>query len=201
MSKQVDVYLVSATELRCVAGCRDEDIASTILKDPDLQGNIEYYDQYLAELKDDEIMDEDEPSCRQAISQIMMGEIQDSTDGTPYIMAYEILCQFFGEYVGEWSSISQATAWLASIDRHLKALSIDLATSDLVFYGPIIQLPTADEPNPGYWTDEQIGRALEACQSADIPDDHEEADALRDVASWVSQAARQPGSYLIGFLS
>jgi hypothetical protein len=205
MSTAVYVYSVPADRLRAAPGSRDKELLAAI---PDLEGFFETIDEIAEDLDEEE---ERPLPCASAYRQIVNGEPY--ADGVAYVYgyAYEGLCMALGaETERSWTQIARSHIWFKDIDVALAALRIQLKITDLLYRGPLIQIPTPDDfPALGWWTAGEVAAAVNAFKPLDLNRLEGEAknvvehvaDAIEDIRSWIAVASDRPGDWLIGVQS
>jgi hypothetical protein len=192
MSSTVTVYAVSVDRLKQVVGSGDQALIDAI---------VEGQADFLASI--DEIDDEAERTCAEAVADLVNGETSDDAPGYLYGYALETICRHVGQELPNISGISRASQWIEKIDAVLTSKGVPLRFSNLVYDGTPIPIPEPDDsPSIGQWPAGKIPAALAAIQSiepAGIDNDMDETFA--QMRGWFERAAKTPGVSIVGFLS
>src|SRR5947209_7238600 len=204
MSTTLTVYVVPLDQLARVPGSGDRDLADTMgIESPAWFARID-------ELADpDPDPDEDDqtvPTCLEALRRIVEGVARGSVPGHHgYVYGYaiEALCGHLGEELENVASISGSSDWVDEIDRFLGEVEVPLSLTDLVFGGSPVPIPEPDDcPAIGWWSPEQIARAVGPLRNVYVGDPNDDPGwTVLQIRRWVEQAAGRPGHALVGFLS
>ena len=192
MSSSINVYAVPLERLSRVIGSRDQGLIDAI---------AESHEDFLSSI--DDIDDEAETTCADAVADLINGETSDDAPGYLYGYALEAICSHVGEELPNISAISRASDWIEEVDRILERKRIPARLSGLVYGGSPVPIPEPDDyPFIGQWTPAEILAAATAFQTADLTDlDHATADTLQQVRRWAVAAAKKPDTSILGFLS
>lgn len=191
MSSTLSVYAIDLERLRQIAGSGDQ-VAMKEIADSQrefLQGI-------------DEIDEETEMRCVDALAEIINGSISDEGPGYLYGYALEAICAHLGKTLPNIPSIAGATDWIDEMEEALSGHGGDVL-SGLVYGGSPVKIRTPDDyPLIGSWPAEKIPTALEAMKSVDRSELEEEADeTFGQIHEWLMAAAKKPGVSLVGFLA
>jgi hypothetical protein len=194
MSSTFSVYAVPYDRLKRVPGSRDRDLVEAIV------GAHEHFFAQIDELADEE---DEVPSCREALAQIVEGAPLAGHLGYLYGYALEAVCDHLGRELDGVSSISRAAGWIDPVDEFLRDKGVPIALSDLVFGACPVDIPTPDDhPFIGSWPPMVIPAALEAIRRVDATGvDYDTAESVAQIRGWLEAAAVEPGVGLVGFLS
>ena len=194
MSSTLSVYVISFDRLKNVRGSRDRGLVEAI------GAELEYFLSQVDELRDE---DEDVPTCRDAVAQIIEGAPLAAHLGYLYGYALEAICAHLGRELAGVSSISRAAAWIDVVDEFLVGKGIPIGLSNLVFGVCPVDIPTPDDhPSIGSWPPHVIPGALEAIRRADLAgSDDGTTETIAQVRGWLEAAAGDPEEGLMGFLS
>ena len=192
MSSSINVYAVPLERLRQVIGSRNQGLIDAI---------AESHEDFLSSI--DDIDDEAETTCADALTDLINGETSDDTPGYLYGYALEAICSHLGEELPNISAISRASDWIEEVDRILERKGIPVRLNRLVYAGSPVPIPEPDDyPFIGQWTPAEIAAATTAFQTADLTDvDRGTADTLQQVRRWLAAAAKTPDTSIVGFLS
>jgi hypothetical protein len=191
VSSSISVYAVSLEKLTSVVDSRDTQLVSTIAAQ---QAN------FLERV--DEINDEAELSCLDALKHLVNGDELNESHGYLYGYALEALCMQLGAELPNISGISGAGEWIEKTDSMLARHQVPLSLSTLVYGGSPIQIPQPDDyPFIGSWPVREIASALSVLERIDKNAlDPEMAETFGQLEGWMT-AALERGSAIIGFLS
>ena len=153
MSTSVYVYSVCPDRLRAAAGSQDPTLLAAVRRREG--GFFQMVDEIAEGCGQGS---ERPPRCADAVRQII--------DGWPfgasycYVCgyAYEALCMALGDDIKEpsWTQIAGATDWFEAIDAALATLAVPVRVADLLYRGPLIDLPRwPGYPNLGWWTTDE----------------------------------------------
>jgi hypothetical protein len=192
MSSSINVYAVPLERLTQVVGSRDQGLIDAI---------VEGREDFLSSI--DDIDDEAEMTCADAVAELINGEASEDAPGYLYGYALEAICSHVGDELPNICPIVGAADWIEEVDRILERKRIPVRLSALVYGGSPIPIPEPDDcPFIGQWTPAEIAAAATAFQAADPADvDQATADALQQARRWVEVAAKKPGTSIVGFLS
>jgi hypothetical protein len=206
MSTAVYVYSVPVDRLRAAPGSKDKKLLAAART---LKGFFETIDEIAEDLDGDE--EETPPKCATAYRQIVNGEPCDEDFGYLYGYAYEGLCTALGaETDRSWTQVAGSYDWFQEIDKALAVLRIKLKVTDLLYRGPLIDIPRPDDfPALGWWTADEVTAAAAAFKGLDLNKLDQKtkkavkrvADAVEDIRSWIVLAAGRPGDWLVGVQS
>jgi len=194
MSSTLSVYVISFDRLKKVRGSRDRRLVAAI------GAEFEYFLSQIDELRDE---DEDVPTCRDAVAQIIEGATLAAHLGYLYGYALEAICAHLGRELPGVSSISRASAWIDEVDELLVGKGIPIGLSSLAFGVCPVDIPTPDDhPSIGSWPPHVIPGALEAICRADLAgSDDETTETIAQIRGWLEAAVGDPEEGLMGFLS
>ena len=192
MSYAINVYAVSVERLKEIAGSRDKAMLDAILaKQASFLSTI------------DDIDDEMEMTCADALSKMINGQISHDDPGYLYGYALESLCAQVGVELPNICPISDVGEWIEEVDAILETGSVPIRVSDLVNSGSPVPIPTPDDfPFIGFWLADEIPAALAALRSLPLAGLADEmAETLAQIRGWLEEAAITPGASVIGFNS
>jgi hypothetical protein len=192
MSSSIYVYLVSTAQLKQGVGSGDGGLLSAIIIDQD---------DFLARI--DEIDEEAEFICAEAVADLIHGRTQEECPEYLYGYALEAICAQVGKELANICPIVRASDWINDIDAQLVAAGVPVSLEMLVFGGSPVPIPTPEDyPCIGTWPAEKIPTALAAMNALDLSSFDDETETTFDqIKEWLKAAATKPGSSLIGFLS
>lgn len=192
MSEAIHVYAVPLENLKQLLGSGAIKAAATICR---LQADR------LAAV--DDIDDEAEMTCADAVTELITGRISNSESRHLYGYALEAICCSLGTELPNICPISAGSTYIEDGDRMLQQKRVPLQLTDLVFGGGPVDIPRPDDyPFIGWWPAEQIAQAAIALRTIDATGlDRHMAELLEQIRSWVTQTARLPRHSLVGFLS
>lgn len=202
MSTAVDVYLVPVEKLRKVPRSKNKRLLTAVRKQKDF---LEMVDEIGEDFEEEE--EGRPPTCAEAVAQIINGERYDDEFGYVYGYAYEAICMTIGREVHPNWCPSGSYDWFEDIDKALASLKVPLKVTELTYRGCLLKLPKPDDfPGLGWWRATEITRAARAFEAVDLDDlDKKTAklvepvkDAISDVRSWITQAARRKGEWMVG---
>jgi hypothetical protein len=195
MTTAVNVYSVPVERLRAVPGSKNRKLLTAVRKQ---KGFFQMIDDIAEDFGDDEEVGRP-PTCAEAAKQIINGEEMNEAFGYVYGYAYEAICATLGEEVSPgWSSIAGAGDWFERIDKLLKSLSVPVKVTNLLYLGPLFELPPPDDyPGLGWWTDDEITAAAVALEKVPL-DRKDPTGALADIRAWIEFARERKGDWLIG---
>jgi hypothetical protein len=192
MSSTINVYAVSIDRLNQLLGSRDQ---------AEIDAVVSSHKGFLATI--DDIDDEAEMTCAQAVAELVNGSPDKDGPGYLYGYALEALCAYAGEELPNICGIVGASRWIEETDALLERLQVPLRLMDLVYRGSPVPIPDPDDsPCIGRWPADQIPTALAALRAVDFnPLDRDAAETLEQIRGWLEAAAREPGASIVGFLS
>lgn len=192
MSSGINVYLVDIERLKQAIGSGDQSLIDAIVKET--RG-------FLSTI--DDIDDEAELTCADAVAELINGQISEDVPGYLYGYALEAICAHLGEELPNVAQIAGASEWMEEVDQILERKGISVRFNGLVYHGSPVPIPEPDDyPFIGQWTAAQVAAAVPAFRAADLSDlDAEMAETIRQMCAWAEAAASQPGSSIVGFLS
>jgi len=194
MSSTFSVYAVSFDRLRRVPGSRDRALIEAIATT---------HEDFFAQI--DELADSEEevPTCREALEQLVEGSPLADHLGHLYGYALEAVCAHLGRELDGVPAISGASGWIDPVDAFLREKGVPITLTDLVFGASPVDLPTPDDhPYIGSWPPESIPTALAAIRGVDTAGlDFETAETVDLIRGWLEAAASEPGAGLVGVLS
>jgi hypothetical protein len=192
MSSAINVYAVSVERLKGVIGSRDEGLIEAI---------VEGQEGFLESI--DDIDDEAETTCAEAVAELINGEVSEDAPGYLYGYALEAICSHLGEELPNVCPISGASDWIEEVDEVLERKGIPVRLNRLVYADSPVEIPEPDDyPFIGEWTAAEVAGAVAAFQTADLTDvDEEMAETIEQMRGWVEVAAKEPGASVVGFLS
>jgi len=192
VSSAINVYAVAVDQLRRAFGSRDQKLIAAI---------VTSHKHFLSTI--DDIDDEAEMSCAQALAELVNGT--QPKDGAGYLYGYalEALCGHLGEELPNICPIAGASAWIEEMDRLLASRRVPLQLMQLVFGGSPVPIPEPDDaPCIGVWRADELPAAAAAFRALDPSGlDHDMTETLAQFRGWVEAALRTPGRSIIGFLS
>jgi hypothetical protein len=192
MSSSVNVFVVELDKLRRAIGSHDRQLIEAIQEDQE---------RFLASI--DDIDDEAELKCAQAVEHLIAGNPSDDCPGYLYGYAVEAICRQLGHELPNICPIAGATDWLAEVDAALKIHQVPLQLSALVFGKCPVEIPQPDDcPCIGVWSPQSIPPALAALQGIELLGlEREMTETFQDIRGWLTEAAKTPGEAIVGFLS
>jgi hypothetical protein len=202
MSTGVYVYSVPADRLRATPGSKDKALLDAV---GSLEGFFKTIDEIAESLDEDE---EKPPKCSETYRQIVNGEPFANGYGYVYGYAYEALCVALGaEMERPWTQIARSRDWFREINAALAAVRIQLRITDLLYRGPLIDIPEPDDlPALGWWNADEVKAAAIVFGALDLNRLDAEnrevvqrvADAIEDIRSWIMTASERRGEWLVG---
>jgi hypothetical protein len=192
MSSGINVYAVPIERLKQLVGSRDLGTIDAI---------VEGHEEFLSSI--DDIDEEAELTCADAVAQLLNGELSEDAPGYLYGYAVEAICSHVGETLPNICPIAGASDWIEEVDALLERKGIPVRLNALLYGGSPVPIPEPDDyPFIGKWTAAELAAAKSAFESADLTDvDPEMAETLQQMRDWVEAAAKKPGASLVGFLS
>ena len=192
MSSSINVYAVPLERLRQVVGSRDQTVIDAI---------VEGHEDFLSSI--DDIDDDAELSCADAVAELINGELSEDAPGYLYGYAVEAICSHVGEALPNICPIAGASDWIEEVDALLEGKGIPIRLNGLVYGGSPVSIPEPDDyPFIGSWSAAELAAAKTAFDNADLTDvDPEMAETLQQMRRWVEAAANGPGVSTVGFLS
>lgn len=192
MSSALHVYAVSIEELHKALGSGDEELIAQIL---------ECQEDFLQTI--DEIDDEAEFSCAEAVGELIRGELNEDAPRYFYGYALEAICFQLGDELPNICPISRASTWIEEVDVLLKHFGIPVRLLQLIHGGSPVRIPEPDDyPYIGSWTSAEVTAAKAAFAGYDSTDIRPDMEAtLQQIRGWVEAAAKRPGNAVVGFLS
>ncbi len=193
MSSTISVYAVSLDRLKQVVGSGDQGMIDAI---------VDARQDFLSTI--DDIDDEAEFTCADAVADLVNGETTEDVAGYLYGYALEAICAYIGEELPNICGIAGgATAWMKEVDSLLESKGVPVRLNTLVFGGSPIPIPEPDDaPFIGEWSASDVPPALAAFRSLNlIGVDDEMAETFAQIRGWLDEAAKRPGVSIIGFLS
>jgi hypothetical protein len=133
------------------------------------------------------------------VGQILRGETLPQKHGFAYGYAYEAICWVIGSTLCHVENHFDHPH--EEIDEFLETSRIPLRLRDLSETGSILEIPEpGDYPFMGWWTPEQIGRAIGPLRELSLDEvDETMADDARKVLAWLEEAVERGGDCLVGF--
>jgi hypothetical protein len=192
MSYAINVYAVSVERLKEIIGSRDKSMLDAVLaKQATLLSTI------------DDIDDEAEMTCADALAKMIDGRMSHADPGYLYGYALEALCAQIGAALPNICPISGVSDWIDEVDAVLESGSVPIRVCDLVNAGSPVPIPAPDDfPFIGFWPADEIPAALAALHSLPLAGLAQEmAETLAQIRDWLEEAAKSPGTSLIGFNS
>jgi hypothetical protein len=192
MSYAITPYAVSLDRLKKVIGCGDKVLLGEILSQ-----QAEFF-------ADIDMIDEDcEFHCSDALTGLVLGEINDDIPAYLYGYAFRALCAHMGKELLGISGISGTYEWITEIDAAQEANGVRLQLADLVYSGSPIAIPIPDDfPSIGSWSEKKILPALDDFQTVDFSTiDRDVADTMKQMKTWLAITSKIPEASIIGFLS
>ncbi len=192
MSNSINVMVVELDKMRRAIGSGDRKLIEAIQKDQEW---------FLSTI--DDIDDEAELKCAQAVEHLIVGNPSDDYPGYLYGYALEAICRQLGRELENICPICGAGDWLEEVDAALKIHKIPLEISTLVFGLCPVEIPQPDDyPMIGSWPPQSIPPALAALKWLEMFGmDREMTDTFRQIRSWLADAATTPECAIVGFLS
>jgi hypothetical protein len=127
-----------------------------------------------------------------ALRELMSGEKLKTSAGPEYAYALELVCRAKGRWLenARWSAMRGS--WFDAVDAALAKAGADVKLTSAVFYaGPPIRTPWPDDfPSMGRVQPAAVGPMLETLERALAAMTGDEAEAVREVVSWLRDAAR-----------
>lgn len=192
MSSSINVYAVPIERLEQAVGSGDRSLVDAIVRDQEF---------FLSTI--DDIDDEAETTCAQAVSDLIAGAPSEDVPGYLYGYALEAICAQLGQELTNICPIAKATRWIECVDAVLERNRVPERLTDLVFGGSPVPIPEPDDcPCIGRWSASQVTEALAVLRSLDGSDlDPEMAQTFDSIRAWLEAAAQTPGAAVVGFLS
>lgn len=192
MSSSINAYAVSLERLMKVLGSRKQAWIDVIV-----QGHEDFLSQV------DDIDDEAEFSCADAVAGLIHGELPEDIPGYLCGYALEAICAHVGETLSNICPISGASDWIEEVDSLLEVKGIPVRLNELVYGGSPVPIPSPDDyPFIGHWKVTVLGEAKTALKKANWTEiDAEMAETLQQLREWVDEATKQSGMIIVGFLS
>ncbi|HXE51877.1 MAG TPA: hypothetical protein VN541_02635 [Tepidisphaeraceae bacterium] len=149
----------------------------------------------------DNIDEEADFSCAQAVAHLVNGEIDEDVPGYLYGYAVEATCLHVGRKLPNVCPIG--SSWIEEVDAFLESTEVPVRLSDLVYGGSPVLIPEPDDyPFIGKWPATQIPDALAALKQLDLSDaDPDTAELLNLMRDWLAETTKSPGVSIVGFLS
>jgi hypothetical protein len=194
MSSTLTVYAISFERLERVPGSRDLALVGAIGTE------LEDFLARIDELRDDE---DETPSCREAVAQIVAGAPLSPHLGYLYGFALEAICAYIGRELPNVSGICGTSAWVDQVDDYLRSEGVPVGLAGLIYGGCPVEIPEPDDyPFIGSWPPQVIPSALGAIRGVETEGlDYEMAETIAQIRAWLEAAAENPEEGLIGFLS
>ena len=192
MSSWINVFVVDLDQLREAIASGDKQLVDAICQDQEW---------FLATI--DDIDDEAELKCGEAVAHLICGTPSDKYPGYLYGYAMEAICRQVGRELENICQICGAGDWLEDVDKALQDQKVPIALSTLVYGGCPVKIPMpGDYPFIGSWSQESIPPALTALQCLEMFGlDREMTQTFQQIRSWLADAATTPGQAIVGFLS
>lgn len=192
MSSAINVYAVSVQRLEQILGSRDRALIDAI---------VARTADFLASI--DEIDDEAELTCADAVADLINGETSEDAPGYLYGYALEAICAHVGVELPNICPIVRATDWIEEVDAILDRKGIPIRLERLVFGGSPVPIPEPDDyPAIGHWPAADITGALAAFVAIDVSDIAADmAETIAQVRDWLKRAAKIEDASIVGFLS
>jgi hypothetical protein len=192
------VYLVPTDEVIGVIGCQNEDLLADVLER--MADDIESLDEQF-----DTDSEEFGPGLTfaQALEELFVGSLSrpEACDFV-YTYAFEEVCRYYGEWLGNTRFARCSTDWLDHLDGLLSRGSVPLRFHDLVYRCPVERLPYQQVLGLGHWKRSEALRARRPLERL-LPTLRDEAEwlALEEAGRWLEAASGQPRSMVVGVLS
>jgi hypothetical protein len=192
MSSSINVFVVDLDQLRGAIASGDKELVEAICQDQE---------SFLATI--DDIDDEAELKCGEAVAHLICGTPSDEYPGYLYGYALEAICRQVGRELENICPICGAGDWLEEVDKALQDQRVPIALSTLVYGECPVKIPTpGDYPFIGSWPHQSILPALTALQWLEMFGlDREMTQTFQQIRSWLADAATTPGQSIVGFLS
>lgn len=195
VSQGLMVYLVPAKDAIATIGCKDEDLLANILEEMagDIQSLEEQFDT------DDE---EYGPGLTfsQALHELFQGSLsQPESCGFVYTYAFEEICRYYGEWLGNRWFVPCNTAWLERLDELLSQGKVRLRFHDLISRCPVESPLYRDVLALGHWKRSEAMRARRPLDRllSNVKDESERL-ALENAREWLVATSAEPGSIVVG---
>src|SRR5687768_10056766 len=113
MSSAINVYAVPVGRLAEVVGSRDRAVIDAIV-----EGQADFLESI------DNIHEEAEMSCAEAVAELINGEVSEDGPGYLYGYALEAICRHVGEELPNMGPISGSSDWIEEVDGVLEGKGI-----------------------------------------------------------------------------
>src|SRR5688572_30061782 len=164
MGSAINVCAVPLGRLREIVGSRDRAVIDAVV-----EGQADFLQSI------DDIDEETEMSCAEAVAERVNGEVSEGGPGYLYGYALEAICWHVGEELPNMGPISGASDWIEEVDGVLEGKGIPVRLSELVYGGSPVEIPEPDDyPGIGEWSAEQVAAARAAFAGAELGDLDEE---------------------------
>jgi hypothetical protein len=193
--RQINVYSVSLAELLTLPGSGgNEELIESIRNDWHPVNEIDHMISLA--------MDEDGTSISflDIVARIINGQPLTGAPDFACGYAYEAICWGIGSTLCWVENYFRSS--YDDIDRFLKQAGLAIQFWDLCYAGPILHLPPFDDyPYMGWWTPNQIDRAVGQMEalSLDGVDPRLAADVSKIRDRWLAEVTERPGDCIVGF--
>jgi hypothetical protein len=195
MGYGLSVFQVPQQALARASGTNNQALLSAVLAA--LEDKLADYDEQM-HAPDLENYDVD-ISHADALREIFAGKFTKGVNGSRYGWAFEVLCSFLGKRLDNTGFIPCKVAWYEQLDEVLMADHVPLRFTDLIYRAPI-SIPEADDwPCVGYWGPKELAAIGPLAALLIRVEDAEVMEALKTAVGWLREAAKQPGSIIVGF--
>ena len=115
-----------------------------------------------------------------------------------YTYAFEIVCRYYGEWLGNRFFCPSRHTWFERLDDILAGGGVPLRFHDLL-YRPPPRVPDSDgDPCLGHWREEEMAAALPRLKGLVPSLTGDEQKALESVEEWLVKAVEHPGAIVVG---
>jgi hypothetical protein len=186
MSRSYRPYLVDESTVRIFIGSKDETLALDL---NDRYG--EWFDRG----------EQESPSLRQAMFEVLHGEIGDQTDSAQHWLAVEILCAHLGRRLPADGWQECPLRWEQQVERALADVGLEkyLSIEKFMMVTPSFGLPASKRyPKVGFLERGRIGSIRQQIPEFDLrPVPEDSAKAIRSMIVWLAEAARNAKDLVI----
>ena len=148
---------------------------------------------YRFEEDEDSFDDEDEEDSKtleQALVDLLDGNELDDRFGDKYGFALELLCDHFGKSLDSSAWDAMRIDWANQVQEDMTQAGIEenaiSLTNHIMFRGPPIQIPRDDSPSIGFLRNNEIEKAADAIDAADLSNvDEEVEESVMQMRGWL----------------
>jgi hypothetical protein len=140
--------------------------------------------------------DEDEPTLKQALHEIIDGTPLRKNYGHKYAYILEMLCQHYGQFLPNQNFTAMDSDWAETVDLGLTTAGVPeeqlRLNNHLMCRGSPIRIPEPDDfPSIGYLREAEISPALGALETANFSRfDLDVQEAVKEVRGWLEVCSR-----------